>query len=85
MADAQRLRDIKQGISGNDKSFAAAVDKIEADARKALREGTYSVTSKGVVPPSGDKHDYMSQAPYFWPDPTKKDGLPYIRKDGERK
>jgi hypothetical protein len=36
------------------------------------------------VPPSGDKHDYLSQAPYFWPDPTKKDGLPYIRKDGER-
>jgi len=26
----------------------------------------------------------MSQAPYFWADPTKKDGLPYIRRDGER-
>jgi hypothetical protein len=26
----------------------------------------------------------MSQAPYFWPDPKKPDGLPYIRKDGER-
>ena len=26
----------------------------------------------------------MSQAPYFWPDPAKPDGLPYIRRDGER-
>jgi hypothetical protein len=25
----------------------------------------------------------MSLAPYFWPDPTKADGLPYIRKDGQ--
>ena len=84
LIDAQRLHDIKEGIAGKDKSSAAAVNKIEADAHKALKEGTYSVTSKSVVPPSGDKHDYMSQAPYFWPDPTKKDGLPYIRKDGER-
>ena len=25
----------------------------------------------------------MSLSPYWWPDPTKKDGKPYIRKDGE--
>jgi hypothetical protein len=36
------------------------------------------------MPPSGDKHDYMSQAPYFWPDPSKPDGKPYVRKDGQR-
>jgi len=35
------------------------------------------------APPSGDKHDYMSIAPYFWPDPKKPDGLPYIRHDGK--
>ena len=43
-----------------------------------------SVMDKEVTPPSGDKHDYMSQAPYWWPDPSKPDGKPYIRKDGER-
>src|SRR5260221_13147353 len=84
LADAERLRDIRQSVQAKDKTYEAAVDKIETEARKALKEGTYSVTSKSVVPPSGDKHDYMSQAPYFWPDPTKKDGLPYIRKDEER-
>ena len=26
----------------------------------------------------------MSQAPYWWPDPDTPDGLPYVRRDGER-
>lgn len=30
--------------------------------------GPWSVTNKPVVAPSGDKHDYMSWAPYEWPD-----------------
>jgi len=38
---------------------------------------------KKLTPPSGDKHDYMSFGPYWWPDPKKADGLPYIRRDGE--
>jgi len=32
---------------------------------------------------SGDRHDYFSYGPYWWPDPTKPDGLPYVRRDGE--
>jgi hypothetical protein len=44
----------------------------------------YSVMNKAQIPPSGDKHDYLSQAPYWWPDPSKPNGLPYIRRDGER-
>jgi len=55
-----------------------------AAADKALTEGPFSVTQKAATPPSGDKHDYMSQAPYFWADPAKPNGLPYIRRDGER-
>jgi hypothetical protein len=55
----------------------------KAAADKAMTEGPFAVTQKAVTPPSGDKHDYMSQAPYFWPDPTKPNGLPYIRHDGE--
>ena len=35
------------------------------------------------MPPSGDIHDYTSMGPYWWPDPEKEDGLPYIRRDGE--
>jgi hypothetical protein len=60
------------------------VKVVRAAADKAMHEGPFSVMQKGVVPPSGDKHDYMSQAPYFWADPSKPNGLPYIRRDGER-
>jgi hypothetical protein len=59
------------------------VNAAVAEADRAMKEGPFSVMDKSVTPPSGDKHDYMSQAPYFWPDPTKPDGLPYIRRDGE--
>ncbi|HET7287143.1 MAG TPA: alginate lyase family protein [Pyrinomonadaceae bacterium] len=61
-----------------------ALAKLERDAQKALASGPFSVVTKDVTPPSGDKHDYMSQAPYFWPDPKSPNGLPYIRRDGER-
>lgn len=53
------------------------------EADKAMNFGPVSVMEKLHVPPSGDKHDYMSLAPYHWPDPSKPDGLPYIRKDGQ--
>lgn len=45
--------------------------------------GPWSVTDKPFTPPSGDKRDYMSVGPYWWPDPEQPDGLPYIRRDGE--
>lgn len=35
------------------------------------------------MPPSGDVHDYFSYSPYWWPDPAKPDGLPYIWRDGQ--
>ena len=47
-----------------------------------MDKGPYSVMDKDIIPPSGDKHDYISQGPYWWPDTTKPDGLPYIRRDG---
>ena len=82
--DAQHLEVTRQRIRNGDKSLAPAMDKLEQDAQKALSAGPFSVTFKAATPPSGDKHDYMSQAPYFWPDPDKPGGLPYIRRDGER-
>lgn len=60
-----------------------AYNTLIKDAGKALEFGPVSVMEKKNEPPSGDKHDYMSLAPYFWPDPAKPGGLPYIRKDGE--
>lgn len=60
-----------------------AIDHLRAESDKLLTMGPVSVMQKSVAPPSGDKHDYLSLAPYWWPDPTRPDGLPYIRRDGE--
>jgi hypothetical protein len=84
LINGQNLAETKQRIQSGDKTLDAALAKLEADARKALQQEPVSVTTKAPTPPSGDKHDYMSQAPYFWPDPSKPKGLPYIRRDGER-
>jgi len=70
--------------AADDPGIKPALSQLMADADKALKLKPESVMDKPQTPPSGDKHDYMSQAPYFWPDPAKKDGLPYIRKDGQR-
>ncbi|MCL1067431.1 alginate lyase family protein [Shewanella olleyana] len=53
----------------------------EADIGKQAT--IFSVAHKGFTPPSGDKNDYMSISPYWWPDESKADGLPWIRFDGK--
>jgi hypothetical protein len=77
------LKKNKARIKAEEDAIMPAYKKLLSDAGKALQEGPFSVMEKKHVPPGGDKHDYMSLAPYHWPDPTKKDGLPYIRKDGQ--
>lgn len=66
-----------------DPSVAPAYKAMMARADKALDGPYYAVTEKSRTPPSGDKHDYISMGPYWWPDPSKPNGEPYIRKDGE--
>jgi hypothetical protein len=66
-----------------DEAAGKALKKLIADADKALAVTPPSVMQKSKVPLSGDKHDYMSIAPYYWPNPETKDGLPYVRKDGK--
>ena len=84
LINAQKLAETKRRIQSGDKTYDAPLAKLETDAHKALQQEPVSVVTKAPTPPSGDKHDYMSQAPYFWPDPNKPNGLPYIRRDGER-
>ncbi|SEI40244.1 Alginate lyase [Dyadobacter koreensis] len=45
---------------------------------------SYSVTFlKENLPPDRNIHSYQSQSIYWWPDSNKRDGIPYIRKDGK--
>ncbi len=81
--DLAQLQKVKNKIKENDKDFQQAYLQLLANAKKALNYGPVSVMDKKEFPPSGNKHDYMSLAPYHWPNPNTKDGLPYIRKDGQ--
>ena len=82
--DTAHVARVRDSLRRGDPQFASALTALEADANRALGVAPMSVMDKAITPPSGDKHDYMSQAPYWWPDPSKPDGRPYIRRDGER-
>lgn len=62
-------------------NHASAQRHSQADS--LLKTRPSSVVEKKLTPPSGDKHDYLSLAPYFWPDQSKPDGKPYLRRDGK--
>lgn len=81
--DGASLKIAKQRIQQNDAILKPALAKLRRDADRALISAPLSVTRKDSAPPSGDKHDYMSLAPYWWPNPNTDNGLPYVRRDGE--
>lgn len=82
-ADPQALIAARVKLAAGDTTLKPALDRLLADARKALEIKPPSVMDKKRVPPSGDKHDYISQAPYFWRD-TNSPGDHYVRRDGQR-
>jgi hypothetical protein len=81
--DLQRLAETKRAVEAHDPACQRAYAQLRADADGFLGWGPVSVMDKDGVPPSGNKHDYMSIAPYFWPDPSKPGGVPYVNRDGE--
>ncbi|MDF7807854.1 alginate lyase family protein [Pontiellaceae bacterium B12219] len=83
LMDGDVLAQSKERILAGDAEILPAFSNLVEQAEAALFSGPFSVMNKTRVPPSGDKHDYMSFSRYWWPDPTKPDGLPYIRRDGE--
>lgn len=82
-ADPHALAEAKAGYVAGAASLKPAFDRLFAAAKTALKSKPVSVMDKNRVPPSGDKHDFISQAPYFWRDTNSPD-VRYIRRDGER-
>jgi alginate lyase len=82
--DGRYLLATRERIRNGDNRLAPALMQLRRDAQEALSTPLQSVVNNDATPPSGDKHDYMSQAPYFWRDPKSPTALPYIRRDGER-
>ena len=81
---AEELARARASLQSGDSVLRPALDRLLSDAERAVAAAPVSVTEKKRVPPSGDRHDYMSLAPYWWPDSTKPNGLPYVRRDGRR-
>jgi len=82
-SDGNDLAAAKARAAKPDEGLKDALDEIRERADKALERKLVTVMDKPFTPPSGDKHDYMSLSPYWWPDKSKPDGKPYLRKDGE--
>ena len=82
--DGARLERARALVAAGDSSVMPAYRALLDDARRAMAAPIVAVTDKrALLPPSGDPHDYFSLSPYWWPDPARPDGLPYIRRDGE--
>jgi hypothetical protein len=84
LMDAGHLANLKARVAAKDDMALASVARLREKADKLLDKQPMSVMEKDRTPPSGNKHDYMSQAPYFWYDSSKPNGLPYINRDGQR-
>ena len=79
--EALRTEYQEQGESGPQAELLRTLLQNAADA---LERDPESPIDKPEPGPSGDLHDYYHPAPYWWPNPDTKDGLPYVRRDGER-
>lgn len=57
--------------------------RILAAADAALAGPAFSITHHRAPLSAGGPNDFFSMSDYFWPDETKPDGKPYVRRDGE--
>lgn len=78
-----RLQNVKKLIAQNNPYYKEAYEILIDEANKDLSFKANPVTNKNILPPSGNKHDYLSIAPYWWPNPNTSNGLPWVRKDGQ--
>lgn len=77
------LEEVRRKVLENEPALTKAIAIVRRDADLAMQRKPRTVTDKIFPAPSGDKHDYVSLSPYFWPNPATANGLPYVLRDGE--
>ncbi|MFF4213583.1 alginate lyase family protein [Streptomyces sp. NPDC001796] len=86
--DGTRLQQNRIRLDHGDAGLRGAVKDLTARADAWLDQGPWTVVDKPKPAPGGDVHDYLSQAPYWWPTrPRTADnpwGCPYEQRDGQR-
>jgi hypothetical protein len=55
---------------------------IAAEVPKTLGRRIVTIIEKPGPSPVGDPHEYVSYGRYWWPDPGKPGGLPFVQRDG---
>ena len=80
--DASLNAQVKEKIKEKHPYFFSKYQILQKKADETLGFKANSVVNKTRIPASKNKHDYLSYAPYKWPDPTKINGLPWLTRDG---
>ncbi|MFF1743100.1 alginate lyase family protein [Streptomyces mirabilis] len=86
--DGARLQQTRLLLDRGDPRLKRTLQDVTARADKWLPQGPWTVVDKPKPAPGGDVHDYLSQAPYWWPSQPKTAdnpwGCPYVQRDGQR-
>ncbi|SEB86746.1 alginate lyase family protein [Paenibacillus sp. GP183] len=78
--DQFQLAAYRNSIPSN---LSSSLKAVLNSAAKYEKEKPPAVTDKSVLISGASPHDFVSMAIYYWPDSSKTDGKPYIRKDGQ--
>lgn len=76
-------RQLQAAFRAGDPAWRPLTERLQREAQAVRTEGPWSVMDKPMLPPSGDKHDYLGFGVYWWPNPATPDGLPYLSRDGQ--
>ncbi|MCX5282058.1 alginate lyase family protein [Streptomyces sp. NBC_00198] len=86
--DGHRLQLTRIRLDHGDRRLGRSLRDLTTRADTWLDQGPWTVVDKPKPAPGGDVHDYLSQAPYWWPSqPATADnpwGCPYVQRDGQR-
>ncbi|WP_327427208.1 alginate lyase family protein [Streptomyces sp. NBC_01236] len=86
--DGSRLQQTRIRLDQGDPQLGRALKDLTARADNWLDQGPWTIVDKPKPAPGGDVHDYLSQAPYWWPSQPKTAdnpwGCPYVQRDGQR-
>lgn len=80
--DETCLENARRGLQQPFSPLQLALGRLVSEADKLRGQPPESVVHKKLRPVSGDPHDYYSLGTYWWPNPRRPNGLPYIRRDG---
>ncbi len=84
--DDQLLIEAREAIAAQDPAIMDRYNALKAKTdNEYLNMKSLSIVDDKIhFAPSRDPRDYISLSPYWWADPTKEGGVPYIRDDGNR-